>query len=272
MVMFITDRSHLPSAVTSYDIWKTLAVILMIVDHVGVYFFPDDPMWRAVGRLCVPIWFFLIGYASSRDMSWRLWLGVLILCLSNVVMGLPMLPLNILATIIFVRWVLNPFMIKASQSMSDAFMACLVILLCFIPASFVFEYGTVGLALASLGYIARNREVCNLDKEKAFIVFFMALLFYVGTQTIGFDFAFRQTVFAGIGSFVIGAFLFYGFKSATFPKKSVLNYPMIRPFLQFFGRYTLEIYVVHLILFKGIAMALGTIDASVWDFRLFEDL
>ncbi len=272
MVMLMTDRSHLPSTVTSYDVWKTLAVILMIVDHIGVYFFPDDSMWRAVGRLCVPIWFFLIGYASSRDMSWRLWAGALIVCLSNLVVGLPILPLNILATIIVVRWVLNPFMAKALQSLTDGFMACLVVLLCFIPASFVFEYGTVGLALASLGYVARNRKVFNLDKEKTFTVFFLALLFYVATQAIGFGFALRQAVFMGVGSFIIGAFLLYGFKPAILPKKSILNTPVIRAFLQFFGRYTLEIYVVHLILFKGIAMALGTVDASAWDFRLFESL
>ncbi len=45
----------LPRDLTSYDLLKTLAVILMIIDHVGHHFFPDEMWFRVVGRLCVPI-------------------------------------------------------------------------------------------------------------------------------------------------------------------------------------------------------------------------
>jgi len=85
--MFLTDRSHLPDTVTSYDVWKTLAVLLMIIDHIGAYFLPDEQGLRILGRLCVPIWFFLVGYAQSRDLSWRLWAGVAILSISNYIGG-----------------------------------------------------------------------------------------------------------------------------------------------------------------------------------------
>ncbi len=36
----------LPAPLTAYDLLKTLAIILMVVDHIGAYFFPDQMWWR----------------------------------------------------------------------------------------------------------------------------------------------------------------------------------------------------------------------------------
>ena len=49
----------LPTAITSYDLFKTLAVATMLIDHVGIYFFPDELWFRVIGRLSFPIWLFL---------------------------------------------------------------------------------------------------------------------------------------------------------------------------------------------------------------------
>ena len=65
----------LPSSITSYDILKTFAVLTMIIDHIGLYFFPDEMWWRVIGRLSFPVWLFLIGYAQSRDIPKLLILG-----------------------------------------------------------------------------------------------------------------------------------------------------------------------------------------------------
>ena len=129
--MFLTDRSHLPDTVTSYDVWKTLAVLLMIIDHIGAYFLPDEQGLRILGRLCVPIWFFLVGYAQSRDLSWRLWAGVAILSISNYIGGQPIFPLTILATIIFIRLILDRFMVMSMRSPKDMFMAFVGVLFFF---------------------------------------------------------------------------------------------------------------------------------------------
>src|SRR5690606_10698014 len=103
-------------SLTSYDLIKAAAVLLMIVDHVGYYFFPDQDWFRVFGRMCVPIWFFLIGYARSRDLSLPLWIGLAALVVANMIAGMSIFPLNVLGTMILVRLVLDRVMDVATEN------------------------------------------------------------------------------------------------------------------------------------------------------------
>lgn len=42
---------------------KTIAIICMLIDHIGLVFFPDQLIWRAIGRLAMPI--FVYGVARG---------------------------------------------------------------------------------------------------------------------------------------------------------------------------------------------------------------
>jgi hypothetical protein len=48
---------------------KLIAVITMAIDHIGLFFFPDMPIFRAVGRLAFPLFAWLIanGAFNTRD-------------------------------------------------------------------------------------------------------------------------------------------------------------------------------------------------------------
>jgi hypothetical protein len=48
---------------------KLLACGLMVVDHLGSIFFPQEPILRAIGRLAYPMFAYLIaeGYSHSKD-------------------------------------------------------------------------------------------------------------------------------------------------------------------------------------------------------------
>ena len=65
----------LPKDLTSHDLLKAFAVIIMVIDHAGYYFFPDQEWWRAIGRIGFPIWFFLVGHARGRVISRKLIIG-----------------------------------------------------------------------------------------------------------------------------------------------------------------------------------------------------
>lgn len=52
-----------------YDTIKLIAIILMLIDHIGALFFPQTILLRIIGRLCMPIFAFCIaeGYKNSKD-------------------------------------------------------------------------------------------------------------------------------------------------------------------------------------------------------------
>lgn len=43
----------------------------MVIDHVGTVFFPDQEIWKIIGRLCLPIFAYLIavGYKHTRSVK-----------------------------------------------------------------------------------------------------------------------------------------------------------------------------------------------------------
>lgn len=63
-------RSPLPWGLTSYHI-KLLAALTMLVDHIGVVFFPDAIGFRIIGRISFPlfIWLLVQGEAHTRDIG-----------------------------------------------------------------------------------------------------------------------------------------------------------------------------------------------------------
>ena len=255
-------KKILPSEITSYDLFKTLAVVLMIADHVGYYFFPDDNLWRVFGRMCVPIWFFLVGYAQSRDLGLKMWVGAGILVAANFITGMSIFPLNILASMLAVRLVID----RAAKSVlmaENVFWAIVLIMFFLIaPTMFVVEYGTQGLILSVFGFIIRRRDEFNIPKKLVEKYTIAAFLMFVLPQAVFFGFTQGQFMAMSAGVLIMMMTLFY-FQPRTFPR---LTKALPRPFvwlLHIGGRRTLEIYVAHLLLFKFMGAIIEP-DRFVW--------
>ncbi|MGE4314301.1 MAG: TraX family protein [Pseudobdellovibrionaceae bacterium] len=255
--MFARLSEKLPATVTSYDVWKTLAILLMVVDHIGACFYPDHLWWRVAGRLCVPIWFFLIGYARSRDLDPRIIGGVVILTIVQVLAGQGLFPLTILAGFLLIRGTIDSFMRQAARSDKDALMAAFVLLMLFIPTNILFEYGTSGYALAVLGWLDRARQDGMVKGWVVFVATIGALAFFILSQALGFEFDMMQSILMGAGVTGVTALLMLGFKSYTSSAQSLINKAIFRVPLQLCGRWSLEIYVLHLAAFKIVAAILG---------------
>lgn len=244
----------LPSEITSYDLLKAFAVIIMVVDHMGAYFFPDELWLRAIGRLCVPAWLFLIGYANSRDLSFKLCAGAGVLIVANFVVGMPIFPWNILATIIVVRLLIDPVMsfVKRGEHYLWATTALL------IPLSIVTyplcEYGTLGLLISMFGYMVRHKGEFSKDQIFAFMV--SVLIAFLLVQQVDFGFSILQFSAMAVGAALVCLTLL-DFKAKTYPALTKKLVFPVRWVLQFCGRKTLEIYVVHLLIFKLVALYLG---------------
>jgi hypothetical protein len=248
----------LPANLTSYDFLKALAVILMITDHIGYHFYPDETWFRILGRLCVPIWFFLIGYARTRDIPKTMFVGAGILIASSLVAGQYLFPLTILVTLMLARTLIDPIMFRALRSYETLAGMFFVLLLLSYPADFFLEYGTAGILFTMFGYMVRYRPMIKL--HKAALVFFTAMagfIFFLGQGMMLPSVTPAQGLVLLFGVYGVLAML-WCFKPLEFPR---LTSVLPRPFtwlIQFFGRQTLEVYVAHLVVFRLAAMAVDS--------------
>lgn len=241
--------------ITSYDLLKFVAVLIMVTDHVGWYFHPHDLWWRAIGRIGFPVWFFLIGHANSRDLSWKLWAGAFILLAGNVVSGMYILPLNALFTIIVLRLMIDGLMKAALFDIRSLFAFSVVLLTLVIHSGLVVEYGTLAAVMAMLGYMVRHRADLELPRYVMVLFAAYAGLSFVLTQ--GVMFGFPPDQFAVMAAGTLGTvILLYHFRSLEFPRVTEKLPRFITALIQLGGRRTLEIYVIHLMAFKIACMVL----------------
>lgn len=258
----------LPKDLTSYDLIKTFAILIMICDHIGYFLLPGNLWWRIVGRLCVPIWFFLIGYAKSRDLGWKIWIGAAIMELANIFAGMTLFPADILVTMIFLRLVIDPVMKAALKNYSSLWAITTITAFLTMPSYYAFEYGTLSLPLAIFGYLVRNQA--NLKEPQKIILQYFAFTYmlFVGTQTLIFQLHDFQIMALAIGTFIVMSILLV-FQAISFPRLTeILPRPVVL-FLQFTGRHTLLIYVIHLLIFKGTAPFLHPERFHLLQFKLY---
>ncbi|MEC8664043.1 MAG: TraX family protein [Pseudomonadota bacterium] len=243
-------KSKLPTSITSYDLLKAFAVIIMICDHIGFYFYPDDMWWRAIGRIGFPVWFFLIGYAHSREITKSLLIGSVILLVTAVIFGMYVFPLSALVTIICLRLVIDRVgrgALSSMQAMAGLMIGCVLIAL---PTGILVEYGTMALAFAVFGYMVRARQDGrDVSMDMQVMCMMLATMSFVLVQHFTFKFSEPQLYFVGIGTLGVMLILFF-FSKIEFSKLTNVLPQSFKVLIQFLGRRTLEIYVAHLVLFR----------------------
>lgn len=260
----------LPKDLTSYDFLKTLAVILMIVDHIGYYFYPENNWLRVIGRLCVPMWFFLIGYANTRALPLSLWWGGALLVVANIVGGLFILPLNILLTMIFVRLSLDKVTAFVFKGWNELWVSCFVLFVLIMPTNIITEYGTQALIMAIYGYMVRHRHDHDGNIDRFFISFSLfALISFIAVQAFMFHFSGAELFSLEAGALAVMGGLYF-FRPLSFPRLTAVMPTFLVAIIQTGGRKTLEIYVIHLLLFKALAVMNGRFDLFDWTWTILQ--
>ncbi len=267
--LFASKTSTLSPVLTSYDFLKTAAIVLMVIDHVGYFFYPEDMWLRAVGRLSAPIWFFLIGYAQSRDVGPRLWIGAGVLIVSAWVTGFAILPFNIIATMIAFRLLLDPMMAVIQRKPQALYPICFIFFLIGFPSAMVLEYGSMAMLLVMAGYFTRNRESLPYDKTEYVMFCLMAAGLYILYQTkVFFPFSLPQEILVWAG--IMGVMLLcMCFRPIAYTDLTAKMPIPIAAFFRVCGRYSLEIYVLHLLAFKAYGIAIGQIRVEYFNFHIF---
>lgn len=222
--------------ITSYDVLKTVGVILMILDHIGLYLYPDVEMLRVIGRLAAPIFLFLIGFARTRDLpfAWVFWVAADMMVSAAV--GIAPRA-NILLTLLLVRLSLDyitPLLYPRSR-FTIAFL-----FFCFAVAPLVdpfLEYASIAWPLAAVGLWARKDGIAGIKWMAG--VFFAYFVY----EALKFDFSDPGLLVMAGGIMCLCPLLAYFDPNA----KLRLNTKAAAAVYRFCGRHSLLIYALHLI-------------------------
>lgn len=158
--------------ITNFQL-KVVALLLMVVDHVGLYLLPENVGLRVVGRLAFPLfaYFFAQGYLHTSNHS-RYLLRLLVTgIVAQVVLGMPC-QFNILLTFSY-----NLVLLKLIEKSRPRFKSINLIMGALMGSFLNFDYGWYATVLIIL---------LMEFKQKEFKVFSMWYLNWVVVNGISF--------------------------------------------------------------------------------------
>ena len=233
--------------ITSYDVLKSFAVIIMVIDHLGFYFFPEYDWLRSIGRICVPIWFFLVGRSQSLKVGLDMPMGALILSVFQFLILGHFLPLNVLWSMTIWRVFLRFFPKITEMKVWGILLLsvlCVIGVITIVPTSDFVEYGSLGFLLALAGYCCSRM---GKTKTCALMCIFVTAFCSV-FEAYYFKFSILNSAISTVGISLTMLWLW------NLQSREYLNTEKIffAPVLRFIGRETLSIYVVNHVIFMYI--------------------
>lgn len=157
----------------TYDLLKFIALLGMIIDHVGEYFFPEINELRAIGRVAFPLFLFLVGYSGKFSVRYNLLiLGILITAL-NLYAKNEAVTLDILITIfltLLALKIINRFNYLKIDKCYELF---IVFAFWNLGAMPIFAYGTISVLFALAGHYCRN-----FPENKNYRIFLLLTILY----------------------------------------------------------------------------------------------
>ncbi len=223
----------------SFDLYKFIAILFMTIDHLGMIFFTDNDTYRAFGRICIPIWFFLVGYGKVSLPNKELIICCAFVFLIQLIFkdGF-FLPVNVLLTIIIAKFVL--YQIDKSDDF-NIYLLFILLTIFYLPSELIAEYGTMAMMFAVCGYLRRKNIKQNLYP------YFLGLtiIYFLIMQQVFFEFDILNIIIMTLGVLLIS----YKLKNFEHRKYNITNSRLIR----FLGRNTLYYYTAHLTIFYIVA-------------------
>lgn len=229
----------------SYDFLKLVALLAMFIDHAGYYLFLEAEWLRVIGRVSFPTFLFLVGYSRSTRFDVPLLVGAALVFISGGFASTPIIPLNILFTIVVVRLILA-VLDRFPSLWKDLTGLWVAMTIFYLPTALLFEYGSTALMFACLGRFTREGRNGELGIR---VVWLYTLFFHLIAQQITFEFPLVLCVIMIILTIVMGIGLMqFRLTPLRFPENNVSPVPNLREKITVLaGRNTLLLYVLHVI-------------------------
>lgn len=183
----IMEKRTLQKNTYRNDVLKILAMVTMLMDHIGYMFFPNQLIYRTIGRLAFPIFAYQIAIGYSKTSSLKKYLQRLLVfaliaqlpySFFNPQLRFNPLHFNVLFMFIAAIGVvyiydLSVYNIKSfienrvfTNLLLGIFLFLLTLILIILPEaigfyvkSFSFEYGFLGLSMVLIFHIFRENEL-----------------------------------------------------------------------------------------------------------------
>lgn len=225
-----------------------LGVVAFLIDHAGLYFWTDN-LWLRVFRLFAIVWFIPCGYNSGWRSHWKVWFGLALLMVTDVLMGVPVLPLSAIATIITVRIFIDPVMEIAMKSRASFVVTMGILTALILPSVQVMEYGTAGMMIAAVGWLIRHKgQYDEKIVDLRTFAYYVVVCYLILTQ---YTFHFNSTQFMTVMfSTVVAMELHFGYRSMIMEDLKRRPKDLVSKACKWIGHKSLGIYVLHLVVFR----------------------
>ena len=236
----------------SYDLLKAIAIITMVIDHAGLFFFPDIALLRIIGRMSFPLFAFCLGYNRKYNIDSTLLVLASIMCLSHFVFWPDLqfmikgsiLKASILPSIIIIRFSMN--YIERFLTSKNMFILVFILWFFALQSCYLFQYGSTGIIMAICGYLCATLK--NRQEYKVFL--YINLILYLCFEAILFR--------ANLENFSILIFEFFIIAKLlkNFSIQSIAIAKIPGNILLILSRYAMMIYFIHSEIFKLLSILL----------------
>lgn len=152
---------------------KIIAMISMVIDHVGLVFFSNIDIFRIIGRISFPIFAFMIAEGCAHTKNRKRYLGFIVIMaiIFQVVFYIFVGSLQMSIFVTFALSILTIFsldsLIKAQNTLYRIAMVFSLVAAAFIgivlphllnEIDFTIDYGIIGIALPVAVYFAHNKS------------------------------------------------------------------------------------------------------------------
>ena len=230
---------------TTHDVIKWIALIIMTIDHIGAYLYPDALWLRAIGRITFPVWFFLVGYSKHQKID-HYFIGIaMLVSIASAGSFYTIFPQNALVSIIFCR-----LFIRFLQKKGAEFTFKKLWLIVFIAANPIvffllyntFEYGSLAICYALMGHLVRLHNDGHSTSRSTSLFYLFIYVLFIAAQFSVYPFDLAQKIFVVVGT---AAVVWYLSRYTVRPVPTLSSMPALRGFITFTSRYSLEYYLVH---------------------------
>lgn len=144
------------------SVLKWIAVLTMVIDHVGAILFPDQIWMRVIGRVAFPIYAYCLAEGFRYTSDYRRYLGRLALfaILSEIPFDLAFygVPFSFAHQNVFFTLTLGLILLWVLERCREQLLLCTgaFVVLCFLAQALHMDYGAGGLLMVFAFYLARQ--------------------------------------------------------------------------------------------------------------------